>query len=121
MKSINNLINEKLKLNKDIKVSPDKDEEFYEKTSTDLLSEVQNTIDKKGEYHTYDYSNGTKKFKMGFIYFSKDQEFLGIQAFDDVEDFEDLLGVEEGTYEELGHLRIGEDTEIDDTKIIRIW
>lgn len=121
MKSINNLINEKLKLNKDIKVSQDKDEEFYEKTSTDLLAEVQNVVDKNGEYHTYDYSEGKKKFNKGFIYFSKDQEFLGIQGFNDTEDFEDLLGVDKGTYSELDSLKIGNDTEIDDTKIIRIW
>ena len=119
MEQLKDIIQEKLKLNKDIKVS--KDEEFYEKTNTDLLSEVQNTIDKKGEYHTYDYSSGQKKFKMGFIYYNKYDEFLGIQAFDKAEDFEDLLCVDKGKYEELGHMRIGEDTDIDDSKIIRIW
>ena len=39
----NNQIQEKLKINSKSKVN-DKDEEFYEKTSTDLLAEIQNEI-----------------------------------------------------------------------------
>lgn len=119
MKNLDDFISEKLHIGKFKKSN--KDEEFYEKTSTDLLAEVQNEVDKDGEYHTYSYEDGKKKFKRGFIYFSSDQEFLGIQAFNNVEDFEDSFGYAKNTYKTLEHLNIGEDTEIQDTKYIRIW
>lgn len=119
---LNNQIQEKLKINSKSKIGNDKDEEFYEKTSTDLLIEVQNDVDKTGEYHTYKYEDGQKKFKKGFIYINTDDEFIGIQAFNKSSEFEDLLGVDPGTYKELDTLSIGEEVDkIDDCKIIRIW
>ena len=118
---LNNQIQEKLKINSKSKISNNKDEEFYEKTSTDLLSEVQNEIDKTGEYHTYNYEDGKKKFKMGFLYICNDDEFIGIQAFNKASEFEDLLNVDSGTYEELDDLEIGDETRIDACRIIRIW
>ena len=117
---LNDQIQEKLKVNSKSKVF-DKDEQFYEKTSTDLLSEVQNEIDKTGEYHTYNYEDGKKKFKMGFLYICNDDEFIGIQAFNKASEFEDLLNVDSGTYEELDDLEIGDETRIDACRIIRIW
>lgn len=119
MKNLTNFISEKLHVGNYKKNH--RDEQFYEKTSTDLLTEVQNEVDKDGEYHTYSYQDGTKKFKMGFIYYNKYDEFVGIQGFNTAKDFENMMGATSGMYEELGHLRIGEDTEIQDTKYIRIW
>ena len=112
---------ETLKVNSKSKVHNDKDEEFFEKTSTSLLSEVQGDTTKNGEYHTYSYADGQKKFKMGFLYYNKYDEFVGIQAFNNATDFADMLGVDVGAYDELDHLKIGESTEIDEAKIIRIW
>lgn len=118
MKIIDSFIQEKLKVNSKSKIH---DEEFYEKTSTDLLIDVQNDVDKTGEYHTYKYEDGQKKFKKGFIYINTNDEFIGIQAFNKSSEFEDLLGVDPGEYKELDTLSISEETEIDDCKIIRIW
>jgi hypothetical protein len=120
MNKINNFILEKLKINSKSKIN-NKDEEFYEKTSTDLLVEVQNTIDKTGEYHTYTFEDGQKKFKKGFIYANASDGFIGIQAFNKSSEFEDLLGIDEGEYKELDSLSVGNGTEIDGSKIIRIW
>ena len=117
----NNQIQEKLKIGSKSKVFNDKDEEFYEKTSTDLLAEVQNDVNKGGEYHTYSYEEGTKKFKKGFIYFNKFDQFIGVQAFNKSTEFADMLGADSDYYKELDKINIGEDTEIDDCKIIRIW
>jgi len=116
----NNQIQEKLKVNSKSKIS-DKDEEFYEKTSTNLYNEIQNEINKDGEYHTYNFEDGQKKFKKGFIYINSSDDFFGIQAFNKSSEFENLLGVEAGEYEELDDLEIGDETEIDGSKIIRIW
>ena len=117
----NNQIQEKLKINSKSKISNDKDEEFYEKTSTDLLKEIQNDIDKNGEYHSYSFQDGRKKFKKGFIYINTSDDFIGIQAFNKSSEFEEIIGVEEGLYSELDDLEISDMTEIDDSKIIRIW
>lgn len=86
-----------------------------------LWSEVQNDFGKGGEYHTYSFSEGEKKFKKGFIYINSDDEFAGIQAMNSAKEYEDFLGVDEGQYAELDDMKIGETTEIDDCMIIRIW
>ena len=86
-----------------------------------LWTEVQNQSEKEGEYHTYSYEDGEKKFKKGFIYINTDDEFAGIQAMNSAKEYEDFLGVDEGQYKELDKMGIGDSTEIDDCMIIRIW
>lgn len=125
MNTINNFIIEKLKINSKSKIGNDKDEEFYEKTSTDLYNEVQNEIDKDGEYHTYSIENGKKKFKKGFISFSIPGEYFVIQGFNKAEDYADCLGVDSDSYDEYDKLDVGESTTIDSgdgpEEVIRIW
>jgi hypothetical protein len=86
-----------------------------------LFSEVQNEVGKGGEYHTFDIQDGQKKFKKGFIYVNSSDDFFGIQALNSAKEYEEFVGVEEGSYSELDNLKIGETTEIDNSKIIRIW
>lgn len=86
-----------------------------------LFSEVQNEVGKDGEYHTYSFQDGQKKFKKGFIYVNASDDFFGIQALNSAKEYENFVGVEEGSYSELDNLKIGETTEIDNSKIIRIW
>jgi hypothetical protein len=86
-----------------------------------LFSEVQNEVGKDGEYHTYSFQDGQKKFKKGFIYVNASDDFFGIQALNSAKEYEEFVGVEEGSYSELDNLKIGETTEIDNSKIIRIW
>jgi hypothetical protein len=86
-----------------------------------LFSEVQNDITKMGEYHTYDYTDGEKKYKRGFLYFNDDQGFFGIEAFNSADEFADMLGVEVKEYKQLDSIEIGETVEIEKSKIMRIW
>ena len=86
-----------------------------------LFSEVQNDQTKVGEYHTFDISDGQKKFKKGFLYFNQDQEFFGIEAFNSADEFADMLGVEVKEYKQLDSIKIGETVEIEKSKIMRIW
>ena len=120
-----NFMLEKLKINSKSKIGNDKDEEFYEKTSTDLYNEVQNEIDKDGEYHTYSIENGKKKFKKGFISFSAPGEYFVIQGFNKAEDYADCLGVDSDSFDEYDKLDVGESTTIDSgdgpEEVIRIW
>ena len=122
----NNQIQEKLKINSKSKVGNDKDEEFYEKTSTDLLAEIQNEINKDGEYHTYSYEDGKKKFKKGFVVLNQDNEFVAITAFNTAKDFADMIGTDEKYYKEYEDLDVGEVAVIDDSdgsfsNVLRIW
>ena len=121
----NNQIQEKLKINSKSKVN-DKDEEFYEKTSTDLLAEIQKEIDKDGEYHTYSYEDGKKKFKKGFVVLNQDNEFVAITAFNTAKDFANMIGTDEKYYKEYEDLDVGEVAVIDDSdgsfsNVLRIW
>ena len=86
-----------------------------------LFSEVQTETGKGGEYHTFNIQDGQKKFKKGFIYINSDDDFFGIQGLNTSKEYEEFIGVEEGSYSELEDLKIGDMTEIDNSKIIRIW
>lgn len=120
----NNQIQEKLKVNSKSKIS-DKDEEFYEKSSNDLFNEVQNEINKYGEYHTYSIEDGKKKFKKGFISFNANEEYFCITGYNDSMDFCDSLGWDGDLFEEYEKLDIGESDTIDtgngSENVIRIW
>lgn len=125
MKTIQNFILEKLQINKNSKIKHDKDEEFYEKTSTDLLTEIQNDVDKKGEYHTYTIDGGQKKFKKGFLTLLPTEDAITITAFNTAKEFADLLGADEDLYDDYETLEVGEFGEFDEgqssTKVLRIW
>jgi len=91
-----------------------------------LWNECQNEVTHAGEYHTYEYSEGQKKFRMGFIIFNQQAEFVSVIGFDDSVEFADMMGSPEDTYEALDDMEIGDSIVLDDTdgtvgKIIRIW
>lgn len=86
-----------------------------------LFSEVQNETGKGGEYHTYSFQDGQKKFKKGFIYINSSDDFFGVQALNSAKEYEEFVGVEEGLYSELDNMKVGDTTEIDNSTIIRIW
>jgi len=92
-----------------------------ENKNNNLFSEVQNEVGKGGEYHTYNFQDGQKKFKKGFIYVNASDDFFGVQGLNNAKEYEEFVGVEEGLYSELDNLKIGETTEIDNSTIIRIW
>ena len=86
-----------------------------------LFSEVQNETGKGGEYHTYSFQDGQKKFKKGFIYINSSDDFFGVQALNSAKEYEEFVNVEEGSYSELDDMKVGDTTKIDDSTIIRIW
>ena len=91
-----------------------------------LFSEIQNEIDKKGEYHTYSIEDGQKKFKKGFLTFNKDGEFFTITAFNSAKEFAEMLNTDEDAYEQYENVKIGSCVDFKDndgtiSKILRIW
>ena len=86
-----------------------------------LFSEVQTEKSKNGEYHTYDYTDGIKKFKKGFFYYNQDEEFMGFQAFNNINEYCEENGLESKNYSPLESVKIGETKEIENMKYIRIW
>lgn len=124
MKNLNDFISEKLHI-RNFKKS-NKDEEFYEKTSTDLLVEIQNDVDKDGEYHTYSFDDGKKKFKKGFLTFNEDLGFLTITAFNTAEDFANIVGAYKDAYKQYENIKVGGcidwgENDGSTTQILRIW
>ena len=86
-----------------------------------FFSEVQTEKSKNGEYHTYDYQDGIKKYRKGFFYLSKDEEYMGFQAFNNINEYCEENGLESKNYSPLESVKIGETKEIENMKYIRIW
>lgn len=101
-------------------------DKLFESKAEDLLSEVQNETGDKAEYHTFDFKNGKKKFKKGFLTFNEDGEFITLTCFNTSKDLADLIGADEDIYKAYDDVNIGECDNIKDndgteTQIMRIW
>ena len=118
MKDINNFITESFEINKNTNVQKNKN--THVQKFNNLCMEVQNDINKKYEYHTYSIDNGIDNFNKGFVYVSPN-DFIGIQAFNNVEEFEKGVGTDIGSYSDIDKLNVGESTKIYDSIVIRIW
>ena len=91
-----------------------------------LFSEVQHEIDTKGEYHSYDFSEGQKKYKKGFLKFNEHDEFFAIIAFNSYKEFAEMMNTDEDAYKQYDNVKIGgcmDWGEQDGTtsQILRIW
>lgn len=97
---------------KDIKTSllESNDDKFF-------FTEVQNEITNEAGYRTLSFEKTKKKYKMGFVSFDENDEFVAVCACNTGEDFANLLGVDEDEYDFLYKMKIGETRK----NIIRIW
>jgi hypothetical protein len=86
-----------------------------------FFSEMQNEKSKNGEYHTYDYQDGVKKYKKGFFYLSEDEEYMGFHAFNNIKEYAEENGFNLKDYSPLESINIGESKTIGNLKYIRIW
>ena len=91
-----------------------------------LFSEVQNEIDKNGEYHTYNIKDGQKKFKKGFLSFIKNGEFFTITAFNSAKEFAEMLGADKDAYNQYDNVKVGGcmdwgENDGSTSQILRIW
>lgn len=97
-----------------------------ESKDCNLFTEVQNEINKKGEYHTYTIEDGQKKFKKGFLTFNKDGDFFTVTAFNSVKEFAEMLGADEDAYKQYDNAKVGECIDLGEqdgstSQILRIW
>lgn len=91
-----------------------------------LFSEIQNEVNKNGEYHTYSIEDGKKKFKKGFLTFNEDGDFFTVTAFNSAKEFAEMLNADEDVYDKYDNVDVGDciewsDTDGTTTKILRIW
>ena len=91
-----------------------------------LFSEVQNESDTNAEYHTFNISDGQKKFKKGFLTFNEDGNFFTITAFNNSKDLAKMIGADEDTYKSYDDFKVGvsgsvEENDGSETQVIRIW
>ena len=86
---------------------------ILESRTSGLISECQNVIEKTGEYHTYSWDDGEKKFKKGFLLSNINDSFMCVMGYNNIDEFEnDVMGCEPGTYAELDILKVGDTTEL---------
>ena len=123
MKTIDNYVVEKMVIDKNIKP-----QNKTSKTSknNDLFIEVQNEIDKNGEYHSYIFEDGQKKFKKGFLTFNKDNGFFTITAFNSAKDFAEMMDAYEDEYDQYENVKVGGcidwgEHDGSTSQILRIW
>ena len=86
-----------------------------------FFSEIQNEKSKNGEYHTYDYKDGVKKYEKGFFYLNEDEEFMGFIAFNNIKEYIEENGLESKYYTPLESIDTGDSKVIKNMKYIRIW
>ena len=101
---------------KDIKTSllESNDDKFF-------FTEVQNEITNEAGYRTLSFEKTNKKYKMGFVSFNENDEFVAVCACNTGEDFANLLGMDEDAYDELGKIEVGETKELKGETYLRIW
>lgn len=90
-----------------------------------MYDEIQADANNGAVSHTLDISNAKKKYKYGFIDINMDGDYIGLLAFNSAKDFEELVGAEEGYFEELEEIDVDASDVINDgsTQGIyrRIW
>lgn len=123
MKTIDNYVVEKMVIDKNIKPQKIKNQSSK---SNNLYVEIQNEIDKNGEYHTYSFKDGQKKFKKGFLTFNEDNEFFTITTFNNAKDFAEMLDAYEDEYDSYENINVGECIDYEEhdgstSQILRIW
>ncbi len=90
-------------------------------TNKPICAITQYETDKGSAYCTLDISNAYRNYKYGYIYYNTDDEFVSIDGIRNMEEFEDLMGVNEGDFEELENMNIGESYEWENGTFVRIW
>lgn len=92
-----------------------------------LFSEIHNKVDnKKGEYHSYDFSDGQKKYKKGFLIFNVQGGFFGIVGFNSVKEFAEMMNDDEDEYKQYDNIKVGGCIDWGEqngttSQILRIW
>ena len=90
-------------------------------TNKPICAITQYETNKGSAYCTFDISNAYQNYKYGYIYYNTDDEFVSIDGIRNMEEFEDLMGVNEGDFEELENMNIGESYEWENGTFVRIW
>ena len=122
MKTINNFIQEKLRITSNTKIIDN--DNIFEKCS-DLFDEIQNEKSEEGEYHTFNIK-GYKKYNKGFLTFNKNGEFFTITAFNSAKEFADMMNADEDTYKQYDNVKVGGCIDLGEqdgsiSQILRIW
>ncbi len=77
-----------------------------------LYSEVQNQLDHNAAYHTLDVEDAMTDYKYGFITLNSEEGYISLVSFNTPADFAELVGEEEGSFDELASIKFKESKEI---------
>jgi len=87
-----------------------------------IVSEVQNEYSDNAAYQSFGISKDAQKYKFGFLTYDQDSDSLSVTVFNSSKDLVDLLGTNDGTYDELEKLKVGESATLDNLGLTaRIW
>ena len=86
-----------------------------------FYTEVQNDEARGAEYHTLTLEGAASKYKKGFITVLEYEHTTVLEGYNTVEEYEDMLGVEPGSYAEMDLLDVGDSTRLEDGLCTRIW
>ena len=120
MKTINNLIFEKLKLNNKSKINNQTKPIF--KKDEDLLTVIQQEFSKdlKSGYQTYGFTQLMKEHTHGFLSIIDDA--IVIQVFDNSKDYDELLGGDEYMSDlDVENISSNEPIELNNEILIKLW
>ena len=87
-----------------------------------IISEVQCDYGDNAAYQSFGISKDAQKYKFGFLTHNQDGDGIIVTVFNSAKDLVDLLGTDEGNYDELENLKVGESATFDNLGFtVRIW
>lgn len=86
-----------------------------------VFREVQSDVSKGACYSSIDTVEGSRKYKYGFLTFNQYQEFVGLVAFNKVEDLQDLLDTDDDEFSSLLGMKPQEYKVVDNVLYVKLW
>lgn len=67
------------------------------------------------------YCNISVDYKKGFLVINKSERTVALRAYDTVEEYEVMMGVEPGSYAKMNSIGLGKQVELAEGLCTRIW
>ena len=96
-------------------------EQFVTEASHTILYQVQSDHSNGAAYSTFDITDAKKKYKHGFLSYSKYQESVFTVAFNTIEDLQDLLDTDDDDYSALLSMKPQEHKVVDGELFVKLW
>lgn len=96
------------------------DKYITESNNGHLWKEILHEHRDEGEIHTYDCSEGSKKFDKGFLVIDE-EGYVVIEAFDDFDEYSSIFHTEDGEKEAANTFDVGQSKKVGNNTFVRVW